>query len=273
MTRLYTQNNVIILIRGPTGAGKSWSALKICQLVDPNFSAERIVFKAREFMRKWRDVPKRGFLLWDEPGVFLGHRKWLSTENQAVMEIMQSFRYRHVNVVMAVPSESYIDKVVRELIHRIVELPERLHKDPPIQGTVLRLGNYHGYPVWMPQGMIDIYPPTKGLIHDYESLRKERIEAHYADIDKRLEHAEAKEQAKLQQPIVPEKTVEQYVEDAKAILPNILHTDWKYKLAQGIERDVINMHELKKAFDIPHTKAYAVRQELLKLLREDPPRG
>lgn len=85
---------------------------------------------------------------------------------------------------------------------------------------------------------MDFFSPIKKLIHRLRSKREE--------------------QAKLQS-VVPEKSLNQSVDETKAMLPNILHTDWEYKLSKGIEREVVNMHELKKAFDLPLTKAYAVR--------------
>lgn len=267
LTRLYTNNNFLGLFRGPTGAGKSWSALKTCEVVDPNFSSERVVFTAKDFMKVWRNVPKRGFLMWDEPGLGIGHRKWLAEQNQIVMQIFQSFRYRFVNVLFAVPSEAWIDKVVRELVHRVIDLPERLHKEPPVQGTVMRLVYWRGFPSWEPLGTVQFFPPTKKLIHDYESRRKEMIDEMYNRFDKAIEKVEAKE-AKALEPVVPEKSIDQIVDEMKPILSNFLNADWEYKLGKNTERDVLDMNEVKKAYNLPHTRAYAVRSELLKYLRQ-----
>jgi len=267
LTRLYTNNNFLGLFRGPTGAGKSWSALKTAEYVDPTFDGSRIVFTAKEFMTTWKTVPKRGVLVWDEPGLGIGHRKWLAEQNQIIMQIFQSFRYRFVNVLFAVPSEAWIDKVVRELVHRVVDLPERLHKEPPVQGTVMRLVYWRGFPSWEPLGTVDFFPPTKKILHEYESRRKEMIDKIYERFDHLIEKVEARE-AKAAEPVVPEKSIDQLVEEAKTILPKILHTDWEYKMDKGVERDVIDMDEFKKAFNLPHTRAYAVRAELLKYLQQ-----
>ena len=272
MTRLYTNNNFLGLFRGPTGAGKSWSALKTAEYVDPNFTGERIVFTAKEFMGTWKRVPKRGVILWDEPGLGIGHRKWLAEQNQIIMQIFQSFRYRFVNVLFAVPSEAWIDKVVRELVHRIVDLPERLHREPPVQGTVMRMVYWRGFPSWEPLGTVDFFPPTRKLVHEYESRRKEMIEKIYERFDHLIEKVEQRE-VKAAEPVAPQKSIEQLVEEAKTIMPNLLHQDWEYKLDHGIDRDVINMHELQRVFDLPQTKSYSVRAELLKHLQSQRKQG
>jgi len=50
--RLYEYNkNWLAIICGETGSGKSYSALKIAETVDPTFSPERIVFSSEQFVR------------------------------------------------------------------------------------------------------------------------------------------------------------------------------------------------------------------------------
>jgi len=131
---------------------------------------------------------------------------------------------------------------------------------------------WRGFPTWEPLGTVDFFPPTRKLIHEYESRRKEMIEKIYERFDRLIEKVEAKE-AKAAEPVAPQKSIEQLVEEAKTILPNLLHQDWEYKLEHGIDREVINMHELQRVFDLPQTKSYTVRAELLKHLQSQQKQG
>ena len=44
--RIRLNKNFIGFMSGPTGSGKSYASLSICEMVDPNFSAEQIVLRS-----------------------------------------------------------------------------------------------------------------------------------------------------------------------------------------------------------------------------------
>jgi len=49
--RIHRQNkNWLAIVCGETGGGKSYSALTIAEVIDPEFSIDRVVFSAEEFM-------------------------------------------------------------------------------------------------------------------------------------------------------------------------------------------------------------------------------
>jgi hypothetical protein len=58
-----------------------------------------------------------------------------------------------------------------------------------------------------------------------------------------------------------------WAEEARGFLSDILSNDWREKLGSGVESGVFNTHELKKRLSLSQTKAYDVRQELLRHLR------
>jgi len=271
--KLRCNSNVLIFIRGPTGSGKSWSALKLCEQIDSKFSdnpADRICFTPQDFLTRMESLPRNGFLLWDEMGVFLGHRKWLSDKNQLVVEILQSFRFKAVNLVFTAPSDTYVDKVARELVHRIIELPERLHRDPPVTGTILKMYDFRGFKYWSADAecpTVRFFPPTRGIIRAYEDMREEKLNEFYAGVHKKMDFINARELRELNAPVKIEKSVPELAEEARGFLPDILSNDWREKLDNDVESGVINMHVLKQRLSLSQTKAYDVRQELLRHLR------
>ena len=72
-------------------------------------------------------------------------------------------------------------------------------------------------------------------------------------MDKRVEHIEAK-QTKDLAPVVTAKSMDQLVAEAKKFCPNIMHADWMWRLQRGIERDVLDMSELKKHLGLSHRR-------------------
>jgi ABC-type lipoprotein export system ATPase subunit len=73
-----------VLVCGPTGSGKSWTGLSIAELLDPEFTADRVIFKARELMKLIRDgdLKPGSVILWDEAGIDLSNRNWQSVTNR-----------------------------------------------------------------------------------------------------------------------------------------------------------------------------------------------
>lgn len=48
--RIKQNKNFMCLITGQTGSGKSWSGLKICELLNDDFNIQRVVFKGKDLM-------------------------------------------------------------------------------------------------------------------------------------------------------------------------------------------------------------------------------
>lgn len=115
--------NVLLGIFGPTGSGKSYSALRICCLLDPTFDESRIVFSAREFLHLLNSGNlKRGCaILWDESGVGVSARGWASESNRAVLDVLQSFRSSNLILVFTSPDLKFVDAGARRLFHLIAE--------------------------------------------------------------------------------------------------------------------------------------------------------
>jgi len=119
--RIRQNKNFLCLISGQTGSGKSWSALSIGQMVDPDFCVERIIFKGKELMNlingdKLGDR-KGVFLLWDEAGVDLSNRNWQSLTNKMLNYLLQTFRHRCIILFFTTPYADFLDKQTRKLFH------------------------------------------------------------------------------------------------------------------------------------------------------------
>lgn len=113
--------NYMALVCGPTGSGKSYAALRLCELLDPKFSLEKVIFSSDEFLDllNERDLEKGEFVVWDEAGAGLASRQWMTQENIAMGKIAQTFRHRNLGVIFTVPSAEFVDIQIRKLVHSL----------------------------------------------------------------------------------------------------------------------------------------------------------
>lgn len=121
--RIKRNKNFLATITGSTGSGKSYSALRIAELLDPDFSIDRVCFTPREFLNQInRGNLKRGsVLIWDEAGVTLSSRQWQSIGNKLINYLLQTFRHRNYIVIFTAPHLAFLDAGSRKLLHCFME--------------------------------------------------------------------------------------------------------------------------------------------------------
>lgn len=106
---------------GPTGSGKSATCLEICNKVDDTFAdACRVVFTPSEFMETIQTMDKGEAIMFDEAGVGIPAREWQRIQNRLMGYTAQLFRHKNLCVFFTVPSMSFIDMQLRNLMHGIV---------------------------------------------------------------------------------------------------------------------------------------------------------
>lgn len=122
--RLYKENkNWLSVITGETGSGKSWSALKIASEIDPDFDESKVILDSVKFMESLVDKNwKQGdCVVWDEAGVSLSSKDYMTIINKAVEDILETFRRKNIAVIFTVPSQHNLDKDVRRLLHTYLQ--------------------------------------------------------------------------------------------------------------------------------------------------------
>jgi hypothetical protein len=212
----------------------------------------------KEFLDLLPNMPSKGFVLYDEAGISIGHRTWLSPANMAISMVTQSFRYKYINVVFALPSRYYLDKVPREMCHfeimmqrRGIGAVHRIYKSPYADMTFTKN-----------LGVIYLRLPSEKLIDDYERLRAEHQDALYEKLRKQQTLLDTKEERKLEEGLKPQHSFEETLEKARLILPQILNE--KTFSDQGR----IDISEMRRLLNIPHNMAYNIRSVLLKEYHE-----
>ena len=203
--RIKNNKNFLATITGPTGSGKSWSALSMAQLLDPTFTADRVIFRARDLMKliTTGDLKAGSVIVWDEAGIDLSNRNWQSVTNKMLNSLLQTFRHRNFVLFFTVPYHDFIDSASKKLFHADFET-QRINKN---QGVVIikpkllqynsNLGKwYRKYlKVQMNGSVVKIKrwavpKPTDELIKEYEIRKNMFTKDLNLDINKQLNDLE-----------------------------------------------------------------------------------
>lgn len=123
--------NFVMLFVGATGSGKSYSALRLGEMMDDTFDIDRVCFRAKDFMNTINELVARAekgetikgkVILWDEFGVEHNAREFMSISNRVINYFFQTSRHLNLIVLMSVPLLSFIDSATRKLCHGVAEM-------------------------------------------------------------------------------------------------------------------------------------------------------
>lgn len=214
--RVQNQNkNFVVLFVGPTGSGKSYSALKLAEELDPTFSIKRVCFKPREFMNgvnelvqtseQGEDIAGR-VLVWDELGASHSAREFMTISNRLINYFFQTSRHLNLIIIMTVPLLSFIDSNTRKLCHAVAEMKgiNTHDKTATVKVKMLQTNVISGkeYPKYLRYQKnhrqfvakrIRFKLPSKQLLIDYEEKKKAFTTQLNKDIMEKLLGAEEKE--------------------------------------------------------------------------------
>jgi hypothetical protein len=108
------------MIVGEPRSGKSYSALRIAELVDPDFSLNHLVYSPDEFLKLVTACEPGDVIVFDEAGVNIFARDWQSKMNKALAKIFQILGYKHLGIILTFPSVMFVDKAIRRLFNYIL---------------------------------------------------------------------------------------------------------------------------------------------------------
>jgi len=184
--RLLVKNkNWMCVVCGQTGSGKSYAGLTLAQQIDPNFSADNIVFTPSEFMALMNSgkLQKGSAIIFDEAGVGIGAREFASMSNRLMMFVAQTFRFKNYAVIFTVPAFSMIDAQARKLIHAYVETLSinRRNKLCRTKFMNVQVNPRFNDKIYMKYPMIKHQDRTKKLFRIYFKLATEDLIEEYEE--------------------------------------------------------------------------------------------
>jgi len=183
--RIKRNKNFLCVVCGETGSGKSFSTIKMAEDFDPNFSLDNLVFNAKDFMKVVQRAKKGSVIIFDEAGVGMPSREWMTQSNRLLSFVIQTFRHKNLIVYFTVPDFGMVDAQARKLFHcymqtcgineskKICYLKPLFIQNNPKMGKL-----YYKYPKVFNGGNLlkikrmGVSLPSKWLISQYEAKKK-----------------------------------------------------------------------------------------------------
>tara|TARA_Y100000310_G_C20665073_1_gene807037 strand:- start:689 stop:1498 length:810 start_codon:yes stop_codon:yes gene_type:complete len=115
---------------GETGSGKSYSALRFAEEIDPTFSIDRCLFdvsilldKINEKDEKGKYVLKKGcVIMLDEGGISASFQMhYMAAMAKVIVEQMETWRHRQFVFMITVPNQGLIQKKIRPFFDVLIE--------------------------------------------------------------------------------------------------------------------------------------------------------
>ena len=172
--------NTIILIVGARGIGKSYLSLKLGETYDKHFSVDHVTFDIENFLLQVHVLRRRSWswLVFDEIGLEVAARDFMSMVNKVMSYVAQSFRYTKVNLVTVCPDPDMVDLHVRKLSDFWILVTNRGHARVfKTKMNPFRSGSYYT-PLFCD---LTIKLPSPGLCEAYEEKRHQVMQEKYQE--------------------------------------------------------------------------------------------
>ena len=217
--QINTKHNCIYgLIHGKVGSGKSYSMLSLIEQYDPDINlSESFYFSAGKMMKDIDSYynasakPKIGKVwMLDEAGISVASHKHFDAVNKGLNAFMQVARHRSPILLCTVPNFNFVSKGVRTMMNVVGETVGWCPKTNT-SSISLRILDYNGdldkyykkriYVYEKDKGLTPcnqttLPKPSKGLLIEYEKLKKEFTSELFGNITKEIENYEAKQEEK-----------------------------------------------------------------------------
>ena len=197
--RLETNRNWLCMIVGDTGSGKSFTALKIGELLDPDFDAKNVAFSPLELIQLIKISKPGDVVVMDEAGIQFGARNFMSRSNKILSGIFQAFRFKQIILIWTLPDLSMIDITARRLLHTYIETigVDYKHEQTVVKWFDVKIdrwtGEYkHVYPrIMTSEGPVVVRTvrfgkPSDELIEAYESKKSKAFDEMLDNYEKML---------------------------------------------------------------------------------------
>lgn len=252
-------------IVGREGSGKSLTAAKICEVADPSFNADRVMFEPKAFLerlQKWKAAGETTgkMVLADEAGVGLGVRTWYQKDQILFNQVLQVIRDENMGIIFTLPRLTELDSQARGRLHAFLEMTDKdpgewaefkwLNWDPTRDE---RDKIYRHYPELNIGGYkrklkrLRIGPPSDEFIRNYEARKADFQDGLYQDAIDEMEDDELDE-------MDPQDVVDD-LKDSNSIADVLswhgAHKKWY------IDKDLI-----RNSYDLSHSEAATAKKLL-----------
>jgi hypothetical protein len=116
-------DNWMAAVVGETGSGKSWTALRIAEAVDPNFTVDQVAFGIEEFMRLVMDdsLGRGSVIVFEEASVEAAAGEWHTTGNKVLRRVLDTWRHQNRGAIFTLPAFGALDKGARGRMSALIQ--------------------------------------------------------------------------------------------------------------------------------------------------------
>jgi len=127
--RLNAQNeHWMHVILGEEGSGKSHTAIRIAEMIDPDFGIDQIIFDPASLLQRLRngDYSAGDVFLIDEAGVSMGKRTWHDSGQVKLNQARQLIRNHNVGCIFTLPRLGELDSQTQGRLQSYLELSKKV---------------------------------------------------------------------------------------------------------------------------------------------------
>ena len=165
MTRIHAKKATNIVVTGEAGEGKSYMACDIARTLmgfkkngEERFSLDQVIFLYKDFMELTLKLPMGYPIVFDEPSYAMSHREWYKQLNKALVQTVESMRFKVHPFIVPIINKSLLDKTIRS---HLIQYQVLVHGRG--KATVYRIHSsqfedrvYHKYFCDLQYAMLDI---------------------------------------------------------------------------------------------------------------------
>lgn len=194
--RLNKQNEHFMgVIVGQEGSGKSHTAIKIANLIDPSFTADRVIFDVADLLKvlnEGKHDPGNFYVL-DEAGVQLGRRTWQERGQVLANQALQLIRSHNLGLLFTLPRLGELDSQTQGRLQAFIEMTRKENgeyveakwkwMDPDRSDSTGKIYKKYprrrmGYGSKIRVRTVAFTPPDQALVDPYER-RKEKFQQEF----------------------------------------------------------------------------------------------
>jgi len=190
--------NFVGIFVGRVGTGKSYSAMRFAEQLDPEFSEERVFFKVEDLLETINagTLKAGNVIILDEGGIAVSNRQhYMDKFNKAMSYLLQTWRHRNIIMFVTVPDIAFVDAGIRKMFDAIIECKEVLKKKKVVRiswkfiqvNTQSGKAYFHNPRLGMSVINLEVKKPHFMLIRRYEKKKTDFTTNLYDSLKDRLE--------------------------------------------------------------------------------------
>jgi len=230
--------HLILVTANRLRMGKTYAAMRIGEVLDPNFSIDNIGFDTAWYVEQADKSERGAILVLDEPNRAAGNRSWYTEENRGFAEYLQTNAYRGIHGLFPLPHQHLMDNAVTGVCTAQLVMSDAGH------GTVYTFDRdqlNRSYSTYTPRwGDLNLKPPSAKLAHAYEKKRDEYTKARNELFLRRLKES-----------------MVQVTQPAKKDIVKTILAD--YESFPKNNQKQLDVNEIEDRFQVGERKAYKIR--------------